>query len=296
MAGAIVCCGADFMPAWGEVLPPQITIDVSGMTPVGEHIYAVAQPKAGEPDVEVIFTGHVELPEPGPDEKCYCYYNIVDGQLRYEVPLEYGEVWSVWEYDLWGLSYYGWYQYHMNDDVVWSVTSNTPPYSYYIRMESARQPIMCSVGSYNSDVLANYQSSAWTTCDVVQVVLEQHELATGQHMTKAEVNLTWRSYAGGVSNRFVWTNSPAGLSNVVLQLEDRLFTFNPSNSTPGEYIVKAWSEALPSCCDTCRVSVLSVDLDWETLDSALDDNPNWNGGKRIFPDKQSPTDSTARDK
>ena len=41
---------------------------------------------------------------------------------------------------------------------------------------------------------------------------------------------------------------------------------------------------------------LLISLEWEEFGSDIDDNPNWNGGKRIFPDKQSPTDTLARDK
>ena len=50
------------------------------------------------------------------------------------------------------------------------------------------------------------------------------------------------------------------------------------------------------CKDEAKYTVFSAAIDWETIDSALDGNPNWNGGKRIFPDKPSYADTTARDK
>ena len=44
------------------------------------------------------------------------------------------------------------------------------------------------------------------------------------------------------------------------------------------------------------LTVLKVELEWDAIDSILDENPNWNGGKRIFPDQQSISDNTDRDK
>ena len=42
------------------------------------------------------------------------------------------------------------------------------------------------------------------------------------------------------------------------------------------------------------LKVPSLTVEWVEINSPLDDNPNTGGGKRIFPDKTSPTDSTRR--
>lgn len=48
--------------------------------------------------------------------------------------------------------------------------------------------------------------------------------------------------------------------------------------------------------ETCIINALQVSVEWEAINSPLDDNPNWGGGFRMFPDKQSPTDTVDRTK
>jgi Bacterial TSP3 repeat len=129
--------------------------------------------------------------------------------------------------------------------------------------------------------------------DILKVDIEQAETNVCKKMTSASVNLSADSYGGGGSGSFAWTNMPAGLSNVVISADCKTFTFNPNNSAPGEYVVKAWSSLLTNCYDTCTVRVLKVDLniyngkngskiaeDVETSDGAIflvncdDDNGN----------------------
>ncbi|MDD5676703.1 MAG: hypothetical protein PHW60_01770 [Kiritimatiellae bacterium] len=64
------------------------------------------------------------------------------------------------------------------------------------------------------------------------------------------------------------------------------------------YIVRATSKVYTNFCDQVSLTVLKVEsIEWETYpgNTALDTCPK-NGGKRILPDKQTPTDSSAADR
>jgi len=114
--------------------------------------------------------------------------------------------------------------------------------------------------------------------------------------SKAEVS------AGG---HFVHTGSEYAALDLGLGVAQRTTTLylegiDPS-STLGEQQLQVLIDpdgpgpAFYTCPDMVRVTVLKVDsVEWEAIESPIDNNPNANGGKRLFPGKADPTDTTPR--
>jgi len=77
-------------------------------------------------------------------------------------------------------------------------------------------------------------------------------------MTNAVLNMTADSYwgLGGLS----WTNEPSGLGDIAASVDSRVYSFNPSNSTPTSYVIRAWAGALTNCTDTATVNVYRIEL------------------------------------
>jgi hypothetical protein len=103
----------------------------------------------------------------------------------------------------------------------------------------------------------NPQSHASTTVAVVRVDIEQAELNVCQQMTAASLHLTGSYWAPEVEGDVIWSSSPPGLSGTG---SGGTYTFNPSASEPGTYVVTARPSLLDSCHDTCIVRVLKVEF------------------------------------
>jgi hypothetical protein len=87
----------------------------------------------------------------------------------------------------------------------------------------------------------------------------------------------------------VWS----GTSGITGQYETKAFTFNTLSTSSSDY-----KTVIAECGLEVTVNVLVCDitLEWVEKDSPLDENPNSGEGKRIFPGKQTQTDSTNREK
>ena len=96
------------------------------------------------------------------------------------------------------------------------------------------------------------------TAKMCALAMDIEQAVTNVHarMTNATLNLTAASYDGG--GGVTWTSSPAGLS--VVGYTASTFTFNPSNSTPTNYAVRATATDCTNCYDVCVVTVLKVDI------------------------------------
>jgi hypothetical protein len=89
--------------------------------------------------------------------------------------------------------------------------------------------------------------------DVIKVDIDETNEYKCVSMTNATLNLTDDSYS---PDGYAWTWPSSDLSG---SASGDTFTYNPSNSTPGTYVVECASSNLTSCSDTCIVNVLSVD-------------------------------------
>jgi hypothetical protein len=186
-------------------------------------------------------------------------------------------------------------------DVVFTVTTTPPGFEHMLEWTATGEPRpMASQeggatftahwdtpGSYvvtsacacvSSCDLPNPQSHASTTVAVVRVDIEQAELNVCQQMTEASLHLTGSYWAPEVEGDVIWSNSPTGLSGTG---SGGTYTFNPSASTPGTYVVTARSSLLDNCHDTCIVRVLKVELFRDdACTKILDDWPAESGKPR----------------
>jgi hypothetical protein len=92
--------------------------------------------------------------------------------------------------------------------------------------------------------------------------IEQEVLTTCVESTNAWLNLTAASYWG--PSGVTWTSTPPGLVGIDVSATN-VFVFNPSASTPGAYLVRAWANDQTNCHDSATVNVLKVDLDVGTV-------------------------------
>jgi hypothetical protein len=88
--------------------------------------------------------------------------------------------------------------------------------------------------------------------------IEQEVLTTCVDQTNAWLNLTAASYWG--PSGVTWTSTPPGLVGIDVSATN-VFVFNPSASTPGAYLVRAWANDQTNCHDSATVNVLKVEID-----------------------------------
>lgn len=121
-------------------------------------------------------------------------------------------------------------------------------------------PSALSPTTYVVRAYADEMTNCYDTCTVrvIEIDIQQTSLDASCSMTNADVDLTTDSYWGPAG--VVWTNEPAGLSNIVIAGDYRTYSFNPSTSTPGSYTVKAWAADLTNYCDAATANVFRVEL------------------------------------
>jgi hypothetical protein len=87
--------------------------------------------------------------------------------------------------------------------------------------------------------------------------IEQEVLTTCVDQTNAWLNLTAASYWG--PSGVTWTSTPPGLVGIDVSATN-VYVFNPSASTPGAYLVRAWANDQTNCHDSATVNVLKVEM------------------------------------
>jgi len=128
------------------------------------------------------------------------------------------------------------------DNFLTFVPSNSTPTSYVVTAWAG--------------TLTNCAAAA--TVKVYRVDITPSETNICWKTNYAEFKLTPESY--GAAGGFSWTNAPVGLSNVVVSGDGRTFSFNPRESVPGAYELKAWPNDLPTCFGTATAKVIHIEI------------------------------------
>ncbi len=120
-------------------------------------------------------------------------------------------------------------------------------------------PAQSTPGAYTVTCKAVGEPSCADSCvvNIVDVDIEQEEQTSCIHEISASLNLTNGCYSPSGYN---WTSAPEGLSG---SGSGSTYSYSPTNSNPGTYIVRCESVGAAGCYDECTVNIIKVEFEEE---------------------------------